>query len=126
MAKAKKKPAKKPAKAAKKSAKAAKKPAPKAAKKKPAAKKPAPKKVVAKKPAGKAKAAKPAAAKRAPKGDAGEAHLAHGVGYVPGSAPDADAAPEVDTAWGNEHTHNDPEPAAQAEPDRGGDDHDDE
>jgi hypothetical protein len=124
MAKAKKKPAKKPAKAAKKKPAAAKKTA---AKKKPAAKKPAPKKVVAKKPAAKPKAAKPAAAKkRAPNGDAGEAHLAGSVGYVPGSVPDADAAPEVDTAWGNEHTHNDPEPAASHDADHGGDDHDDE
>jgi hypothetical protein len=126
MAKAKKKAAKKPAKAAKKPAKKA------AAKKsaKPAAKKPAPKKVAAKKPAAKPVAAKPKAAKpaakRAPNGDAGEAHLARGVGYVPGSAPAADAPPEVDTAWGNEHTHNDPEPAASHDADHGGDDHDDE
>ncbi len=125
MAKAKKKPAKKPAKAAKKPAKPAKKSAKKTtAKKKPAAK-PAPKKVAAKKPAAKPKAAK-SAAKRAPNGDAGEAHLAGSVGYVPGSAPDAEAAPEVDAAWGNEHTHNDPEPAASHDADHGGDDHDDE
>ena len=131
MAKAKKKPAKKPAKAVKKSAKPAKKSAPKkSAPKKSAAKKPAPKKTAAKKPAvKKPAAAKAAPVKRAPAAPmhdaAGEAQFARAVGYQTGSASaPADDKAQVDTAWGNEHTHNDPEPTYT--PDHSSDDHDDE
>lgn len=70
MAKAKKKPAKKPAKAVKKSAASKKKPAKKSAPKK-VAKKPVAKKAAAKKPAAKKPAKKPAPAKRAPAAKAG-------------------------------------------------------